>query len=347
MRRYWKKNSDLNLALWGVVALFIGGGVTALGVQLVFFASGQVFGSGTETAVLAAPYPTPSIQHEQQGSSLALPKEPVQLAQALPRTVSDELLRQIEQSLPKQTALHVNSKSFLVADFETGEILLEKDTTKKFPIASLSKIVTALVARDVFKMDKELTVTESAANMSGTVGGLSAGETISVSDLLHALFMQSANDAAETLAQSYGRDAFIKRMNDKVRKLGATSTHFDDPTGLSNGNVSTARDLLLIMTTLFNDTPQLAAMTRIKTYKGEHHTWRNPTTFLALPEYLGGKTGYTTEAGRTAVSLFEVEPIPSQKRKIAVVILKSEARDKDILTILEHIHKSQFILSRR
>jgi len=351
MRRYQRKNRwNLRLASWSAIALCVGGAVTALGVQTVFFVSRQVFGSGIEVAVYSEPYLSQpaAISHEVKDElDEPVPDEPVVVANSIPRTVSDDVLRQIEASLPKQSALHVNSKSFLVADFETGEVLLEKDTSKKFPIASLTKIITAMVAVDVYDLDDKLTVSESAAAISGTTGGLKAGERISVLDLLHALLMQSANDAAETLADQYGRDAFIRKMNEKARSLGAHATNFDDPTGLSNGNVSTALDLFRVTKALFNTTPELAEMSRKKTYKGEHHTWRNSTTFLALPEYLGGKTGYTTQAGRTAVSLFEVEPLPLQKRKIAVVILKSEARDKDVLAILEHIHRSHFILSRR
>ncbi len=339
----------IRLIVWAFIALVLGVGVPALGAHLAVLASEKVFVAETLVMVVSEDI----AQGENEKSILTTPTpspDPIRVNSVMAAvstewTSAESVLQKIEESLPKKTALHVNSQSFLVADFETGESVLEKNPDKVFPVASLTKLTTALVALDIYKPDKVLTVPESATLVGGTTGQLRVGEKITVSDLLHALLMQSANDAAETLAVSYGRDDFVTRMKQKAKSLGARSTRFADPTGLSNKNVSTASDLLKISQYIFNNKTLIADITHLKTYKGKNHTWTNATKFLALPEYVGGKTGYTNEAGRTAVSIFDLEPVPFEKRKVVVVILKSEARDQDILTILEHIHKSPFLLS--
>lgn len=261
------------------------------------------------------------------------------------RALTKDILRSIHQSLPKRTSLHVNSQAFLVVDLASGEILIEKNKDKTLPVASLTKLLTALVALDVYDPNQIIKIPKPATAVSGSLGLLKSGERVSVRDLLHALLMQSANDAAEALALSYGRPEFIKRMNQKARFLDADVSTFTDPSGLSNKNVSSAADLLKITRYMAAEKPELLEITRKKTYKTKNHTWINPTKFLALGEYRGGKIGFTTEAGRTAVSLFELEPLPLVKRTIAVVLLKSNARDKDILSILDYIDTNALLIT--
>ncbi len=260
--------------------------------------------------------------------------------------LTKDVLRRIHESLPKRTALHVNSQSFLVADIDTGQHILEKESSRELPIASLTKLLNALVALDVFLMSDVLTVPLRATSVSGSTGLLKAGERISVNDLLHAMLMQSANDAAETLAIVYGRNQYIARMNQKARFLDADHTLITDPTGLSETNVSTAEDLLKISRYMFKERQEIVAMTRTKSYKTKNHVWVNSTKFLALSEYVGGKIGFTSAAGRTAISIFKLAPTSFATRRIVVILLKSNARDADVLSILDHIDKGALLLSR-
>ena len=332
-----KKPSIASYCAWGALALCVGVALPASFFGVVSLAGRIASGDFLAAVVSGAksskkpidPYPNvPEIAPE--GS----------------RVITKNILKHIHASLPKRTALHVNSESFLVADIETGEVVIEKDKTKALPIASLSKLITALVALDVFKPADVVRIPEQATKIIGTKGGLKVGERVKVNDLLHALLMQSANDAAEALALAYGRSAFISRMNHKARFLGAEQTSFADPTGLSSRNKSTAEDLFKISRYIFNEEPELVDITRKKTYRIKKHLWVNSTKFLALPYYLGGKTGFTSEAGRTAVSVFELKPLPLQKRKIAVVLLKSSARDEDVLSILEYLNKGALLISQ-
>jgi len=321
---------------WGVLALLIGVAVpaTLVGagkfVSIVLEDSMQVAAvSSSKSKKKVDPYPY--VPETASGDS---------------RLLTQRVLKTIHEGLPRKATLSVQGDAFAVIDLQSGEVIVEKNPTKVLSIASLTKMVTALVALDVYKPDQVLKVPEYATKVTGTVGGLKTGEKVRVVDLLHALLMQSGNDAAETLAAGIGRSTFVTKMNEKVRFLGADATTFVDPTGLSALNVSTANDLFKIAQHTFNDHREIINITKTKMYRTKGHTWVNPTKFLALDNYLGGKTGYTSEAGRTAVSIFEIEPSPLHRRTLAIVLLKSEAREKDVLAILEYLKKDSRLLSR-
>jgi D-alanyl-D-alanine carboxypeptidase len=146
--------------------------------------------------------------------------------------------------------------------------------------------------------------------------------------------MVSSNDAAEALAQDYGRAQFIAKMNEFAQYIGAYRTSFADPSGLSEKNVSTASDIALILEWLRKNDPGVIAVTMLKTKTVRTHTWTNPTHFLSWSNYAGGKNGYTDEANRTGAALFT---IGKAKDIYAVVILGSSARDADMIKLLGKI----------
>ena len=252
------------------------------------------------------------------------------------------LMRKIENSLPKKPTLSVTSPAYLAADLDTGEILVSKNEGKILPIASVTKLVTALVSLNNLPQDALVTITNKAVSTYGTAGGLFVGEKITTANLLYPLLLESSNDAAEALASSKNRVDFIRFMNEEVSSIGATHTTFHDASGLSSLNVSTPEDLFKIAQHIYKNKNSIFKISRKSSHTIKNHTWKNTVYFLRLDAYIGGKNGYTDEAGRTAVSLFRIQEKARPARNIAVVVLKSEDRTRDVSSIVNYVAEMDF-----
>lgn len=221
----------------------------------------------------------------------------------------------------------VTARSVLLVDYDSGQILYQKNIDQPLPMASLTKIMTALVVLEDFPSEAIITVTDY--DVQGRVVGLSPGEQFLVSDLLYALLVMSGNDVADTLAQNYpgGRTAFVTRMNEKAASLELANSHFVNPHGLDEpGHYSSAKDLLaLTFYALEND--QFRKIIRKNNGAICNLTGNNcyqveaTNELLAFPGILGVKTGYTDEAGGCFIGFWEQEG-----RRFLSVILGSENR---------------------
>ena len=147
--------------------------------------------------------------------------------------------------------LVVKSKIALVVDANTSEVLLAKDVDRVVPIASITKLMTAMVVLDAKPpMDERLKISdEDRDTVMASTSRLHVGWTLNREDMLHLALMSSENRAAAALSRYYpgGRPAFVKAMNEKAKVLGMTQTHFVNPNGLTNENVSTAGDLVKLV----------------------------------------------------------------------------------------------------
>lgn len=246
----------------------------------------------------------------------------------------EELIDAAMKSLPSTAVKKVKATAYYVKDLTTGEVVLQKDALRLLPIASLTKLVTAEVARQRMDPSDRITLTPSVIATYGNTADFHAGETFTAGDLLYPLLMVSSNDAAEAYAQKYGRAAFIRAMNDFAQSIGAYRTYFADPSGLSPENVSSAADVALILDWVRRNDPDVIAITDLKTKTLRSHVWFNPTHFLNWSYYIGGKNGYTDEADRTTASLFR---LGAKGDIYAVVILGSENRDADIVSLISKI----------
>ncbi|MDO8515723.1 MAG: serine hydrolase, partial [bacterium] len=139
----------------------------------------------------------------------------------------------------------ITAQAALVADVRTGEVYFEKHARVHWPTASLAKLMTGAVALDLIKPGNVFTVTDAAiqAGDNRLSNVFHSGDTFTVNDLMKALLISSSNEAAETLAISYGRDQFIAAMNERAASWGLNDTNFYDPAGISVANQSTAHDL--------------------------------------------------------------------------------------------------------
>ncbi len=250
------------------------------------------------------------------------------------------------ESITKLATLKVSALGYVVADAETGEIIIEKNADTPYPIASVSKVTTAIVAREHIDPRHFAEVTKEARNAYGTEGELSVGEKILVNDLYYPLLIESSNDAAEVLAYDFGRDDFMKLMNDKASALGMYSTFYEDPSGLSPNNISTAHDLTKLGLYVFSSYPELLDITRVREYSIFSHNWVNKNHYLTYPHFIGGKNGFINEAKKTTLSYFKVNfkgrdatetPV---ERPLMIVLLKSNDRNKDAALLLAYVSKN-------
>ena len=246
----------------------------------------------------------------------------------------EDFINEAAEALPSGADNKITARAYLVKDLTTGAISAEYAETRLLPIASLTKLVTAEIARRFIPGDMKITITKEIMTTYGNTAGFKVGETFTASDLLYPLLMVSSNDAAEAYARTYSRDQFIAAMNAFCQSIGAYRTYFADPSGLSPLNESTATDLAIIIDWIRKNDPAIIDVTALKIKTVRDHTWVDPTHFLSWSYYLGGKDGYTDEADRTAVSLFA---LGSRKDVYAVVVLGSASRDADILKLLKKI----------
>ncbi|MEN2766139.1 D-alanyl-D-alanine carboxypeptidase family protein [Ornithinibacillus xuwenensis] len=207
-----------------------------------------------------------------------------------------------------QATPSVSANNAVLIEQSTGRILFEKAAHEKQSIASITKIMTAIIAIESGKMKELATASEEAVNTEGSSIYLKQGEEMPLEDLVYGLMLRSGNDAAVTIAEHVGgsEEGFVYLMNEKAKWLGMTNTHFDNPHGLdSETHYSSAYDMALLMSYAMKN-EEFKKITGTKSYKseGREYGWRNKNKLLtAYYKYCtGGKTGFTKQTGRTLVS---------------------------------------------
>ncbi len=239
--------------------------------------------------------------------------------------------------------LEISAESYLVADLETGEVLAAREPEIVLPIASVTKLMTAVVSLEAVNQFKLARVTSEALLAYGEQGGLKEGETLTVGDLLYPLLLESSNDAAEVLARHFGRERFVELMNQKARALGLRQTSFVDPSGGGEGNQATANELFQLLRYLYQNKRYVLELSRQaeKILTPNHH-WINVSPFTQRNDYLGGKNGETTAARQTLAAVFALPLAEFDHRPIAIILLKSANRDQDANRLLRYLQTNVF-----
>ncbi|WP_099158408.1 D-alanyl-D-alanine carboxypeptidase family protein [Virgibacillus ndiopensis] len=202
----------------------------------------------------------------------------------------------------------VSANNAVLIEQSSGRVLFEKDAHEKRPIASITKIMTAIIAIESGKMNEMVTTSKRAVYAGGSSIYLEQGEKMKLKDLVYGLMLRSGNDAAVAIAEHVGGsvEGFNYLMNEKAKWLGMADTNFDNPHGLdSEQHYSTAYDMALLMKyAMTNDV--FKNITGTTSYKAEtrKYAWRNKNKLLTTYyDYcIGGKTGFTKISGRTLVS---------------------------------------------
>ena len=230
---------------------------------------------------------------------------------------------------PNPAKLQIKSGSALVMDINTGKTLYQKNPAQVRPIASLTKLMTALVGLDARQnLNQTLTIDQNDRdNIKHTYSRVRFGTKVSRRDALHLALMSSENRMASALARHYpgGRSAFIRAMNNKARQLGMRNSRFYDSSGLSTRNVSTARDLAKLITAAYRQ-PLIRQFTQDTNKEMRFSTpayslmFNNTNPLVKNPDWdvRLSKTGYTDEAGRCL--LMRAKP---DRQELAIVLLNS------------------------
>ena len=227
---------------------------------------------------------------------------------------------------PSAVPPRIDAAAAVLADLDTGRVLFDLNGNERRPIASITKIMTALLVIEETTPTEVVTTSANAAS-GGGIGisglGLETGERIRVQELLYALMLQSANDAAIALAEHVAGtvDSFVRQMNGRARDLDLRRTRFASPNGLDDAGYSSARDLARLTRNAFEATGFASVVaTRFHTVRSldaEPRMVQNRNALLWLyPDAIGVKTGFTTPAGFCIVAAAERDG----RRLVAVVL---------------------------
>ena len=235
-------------------------------------------------------------------------------------------------------ALSVSADSAVLIDAISGEVLYCKNADKKLPMASTTKIMTALLLCESGDLDREITVTPEMVYVEGTSMGLRVGKKVSLNDILYGMLLASGNDAANAAAVSVGGsiEKFVIMMNEKAETLGLKNTHFNTPSGLDgDSHYTTSYDLaMLTRYALKNSDFYKASSTKTKTVKiGEEKiTLSNHNRLLSMyADAVGVKTGFTKKSGRCLVSAAERD-----NARIIAVTLNDKNDWQDHIAMLDY-----------
>ncbi len=272
-------------------------------------------------------------------SALLLGMPPLLATTPLDATVTLQEMRIAPPAEKLTIDRHLSASGVLVMDLQTGQPLFEEQADIARPMASLTKLMTALIIVEHHPMNEWVKIPEGIADTRGSVAYLPPGEHFTVGNLLSALLIASANDAAVALAQHHSGStgAFVKEMNERAKVLGLRATSYANPTGLDDPRQwSTPRDLAWLAT-FVQRYPDISERMKkhgvtITSREGQalvlthtHALVRDPTSSV-----IAGKTGTTDAAEQCLVSLVEEED-----RKYVVVLEHSLARYTDMGVILK------------
>lgn len=251
-----------------------------------------------------------------------------------------------ENSAPKEVEPQIYGKAAITVDMKTGEIIYAKDVDKQMYPASTTKLLTALILAENKNKNDLLKYTQKAkiqppSALNTDLHPINIGETMTAQDVMDGLLLYSGNDMAYVIAESIGKDDadFANKMNEKVKQLNLKNTHFVTPNGLHDPNhYTTAYDLSIIADTAFQNPWVRESVGKqkntIKTSSGTTFVIENRNKLLGKNGCIGGKTGYTSDAGKCLVTVYERDG-----RKILGVVLKSvyDATDTAVFNDMEKI----------
>lgn len=326
-------NQKFRLAL--IVGALLGTGLSTQGVAApakkdALAASKTVHHSSHKTAGKAVPKLAAKSGSKKIAAAPAKKSHKIAHAKHISMAAVHKPVRKVSFSDMDPDRLALYSASALVIDQVTGHSLLDKNSHEVVPIASISKLMTAMVVLDA-KLDLDEVIAigdEDVDGLKGTRSRLPVGTTMTRETAMLLALMSSENRAAHTLGRHYpgGMTAFVAAMNRKAQSLGMNSSRFEEPTGLSSNNVSTARDLARMVTAAarypeirtFSTTAEakLELNGRITNFGNTNALVRSDNWEIGL-----SKTGYISEAGRCLVMQARVADKP-----VVIVLLDSAGK---------------------
>lgn len=232
----------------------------------------------------------------------------------------------------------ITSKAYLVGDVSSGDIFLQNNIESVLPVASVSKLITAIVAKYEINTTDLIRVGSSSLDMPPEYGKLSENEFLSKDVLLNIMLVSSSNIAAESFASFNGRISFIEKMSSYAWEIGMSKSYFADPSGLNERNMSSAKELFELVKYIYSnekwifDISKKARYSISTTTRNNFHDITSTHPFVNDPRFLGGKTGRTYKAGETMITILNMNGRP-----IVFIVLGSEwgKRGADTRMLLE------------
>jgi len=234
----------------------------------------------------------------------------------------------------------LSAKVFLLYDTKNAKIIFKKDSQKSLPIASLTKVLTAVIALENLNREDVVKITKESMNVDEEGADFYLGEQFYFYDLLKATLIKSSNDAASAIAKAVERKTgknFAELMNEKALQIGMTSSHFLDPAGLNDQAHSTAEDLIKLIkySKRHKEMWGILALPSADIFSADkkiaHHLINTNKLFGVLPNMTGGKTGYTD--GALGCIIVE-EELPEASSFLIAVVLGSNHRFEDAQSLL-------------
>lgn len=269
----------------------------------------------------------------------------------------EQQIKELQERLVRLKALiadiilgrHIMAESYLVMDITNSTIISQKNITQSHSIASITKLMNAVVAVENLDQDKSIILDEAMLKPAGYSPSLFLKLAVTVKHLLKASLIQSTNDAAQALSIAVGsatadggvpQDAvkkFVALMNYKARQLGMDDTHFYDAHGLDLKNRSTVFDIAKLLAYIHQNHPDILEITKDDDFwlpdpTGKLLKFKNLNLFSGLPEFIGGKTGYLPEAKQSLAGLFDING-----RTVAIILLKTSHQRADALTLIDWV----------
>ena len=234
----------------------------------------------------------------------------------------------------------VSAKSAIVYDTSSSRFLYDKNTEMKLPIASLTKIITAVAVLENMSLDDIVTIAEDSMGVDGEKQDLYLGEKISIRNLLKLLLIESSNDAAYALANHAKKQGidFIGAMNIKAGALGMRDTVFNDPAGLNDSAYSTARDLVklveysLVYQEIWDISSEKTAIVESSDERIKHSITSTNRLLGMIKDIIGGKTGFTDGALQCMILVTSIQGYPG---KLVTIVLGSQDRFGDTQKLIE------------
>ena len=233
----------------------------------------------------------------------------------------------------------ISAKAFLVGNVETGEIYMYRNMNTVLPVASMSKLITAVASIDQYSLSGTTTISEANLDRPDSVK-YTSGEIFTVEEALQPLLISSSNIMAEALASTSNRAKFMELMSSYAWEIGMPSTYFADPSGISPLNISSASDFFALAKYLYKLRPDILKITKMDkvimatTTEHGYHEIVSTHPFIYYPSYLGGKTGRTPQAKDTMLSILKIRDQP-----IAIIVLGSDNRKADSDYLIKETEK--------
>jgi len=244
---------------------------------------------------------------------------------------------------PKKEIPQIEAKSALSVKVDRAgsqRILFEKNPDEILPIASLTKLMAALIVFENYDLSEKIRISREATDQPEDTGQLKIGEKLSIENLLYMMLIESSNDAAYAISDLIGKDALVDLMNIEAKFLDLKNTHFVDPGGWGPENYSTARDLVQFSQYLLEKKSEIFKITKIPEFDlydpdgiFHHHLLNTNELLKEYPQIIGGKTGETSQAKGCLLLILRD---PKDNSLLINVILGSEDRFGEMEKLIKY-----------